>query len=61
MYNDQEIPVGYIEARLAFTNAPVLHYKANREARRNKEEDRRNTQFHFMKADIYNESECSFN
>lgn len=61
MYNDQEIPIDYIEARLAFTNAPVLDYKARREARRDKEEDRRNTQFHFMKADMYNESECSFN
>ena len=43
MYNNEDIPTEYLEARLAFTNTPVLDYKANKDARKNKEEDRRNT------------------
>ena len=61
MYNNEEIPTEYLEAKLAFTNGPVLDYKANIEERRAKEEDRRNTQYQFMKADIYHDTLCSFN
>ena len=60
-YNGNPLPEEYIKAKLAFTRDEADFYKNWNEKRRFKEEDRRNTGYHFAKADIFNTSRNSFN
>ena len=60
-YNGNPLPDEYIKAKLAFTKNEADFYRSWNEKRKFKEEDRRNTGFHFAKADIFNSTHNSFN
>ena len=60
-YNGDDIPKEYLAAKLAFTRDHEDQYRSYKKGHEIKDEDRRNTGFHFNKADIYNETSNSFN
>ena len=60
-YNGDDIPKEYLVAKLAFTKDHEELYRSYKKGHEVKDEDRRNTGFHFNKADIYNETSNSFN
>ena len=60
-YNGEDLPIEYLMAKLSYTRKEAELLRAERLAGKNREEDRRNTGFHFNKADIYNSTQGSFN
>jgi hypothetical protein len=52
-YNGELLPDEYLKAKLSFTKDEGDFYEMWNERRVFKEEDRRNTGFHFAKPDMY--------
>jgi hypothetical protein len=60
-YNRRDLPEEYLLAKFAFTKDEILDYKDYMERHKFKDDERRNTNFHFNKADMFNNSQSSFN
>lgn len=60
-YNGGELPAEYLFARLSFTNKEAEQFSLYKKGKRFRDEDRRNTDFYFHLADIYNKTNSSFN
>ena len=60
-FNSRDLPFDYLVARLSFTKEEAEHYRRQRKTKELKEDERRNTGFHFAKPDLYTRSQSSFN
>jgi len=60
-HNGMDLPKEYLLAKLAFTKDPADQYRDYMTKHGVKDADRRNTGFHFEKADLYNSTAGSFN
>ena len=52
-HNGMDLPKEYLLAKLAFTKDPADEYRAYLQGHAQKDADRRNTGFHFDKADVW--------
>lgn len=60
-FNGKGLPLDYLLAKLSFTDDLAKVYRKQHAKRHEKLELRLNSEFQFAKADVHNDSECSFN